>query len=36
MNKSPQASDPLPTLAAELTRDAWLLCFDEFQVNFYF
>ncbi len=33
MNKAPQAMDPLPVLAAELTADAWLLCFDEFQVT---
>lgn len=34
MHKSPHARDPLPKLAAELTTDAWLLCFDEFQVLF--
>lgn len=33
MNKSPQMQDPLPTLAAELTRNSFLLCFDEFQVT---
>eukprot|EP00842_Homolaphlyctis_polyrhiza_P004596 jgi/Hompol1/5137/HPOL_000842-RA len=26
-------SDPIPLIAAELASDAWLLCFDEFQVT---
>ena len=25
--------DPLPKIAAEIARDTWLLCFDEFQVD---
>lgn len=25
--------DPIPVIAAELAKDAWLLCFDEFQVT---
>lgn len=27
-----EKSDPLPKLAAELAREAWLICFDEFHV----
>lgn len=28
-----QEYDPIPRLAHEFTRDAWLLAFDEFQVR---
>ena len=26
------AEDPIPLIVTELMEDAWLLCFDEFQV----
>jgi len=29
----PSLRDPIPPLAAAIAADAWLLCFDEFQVN---
>jgi len=32
-HKLPHAKDPLPVLAAQLTKEAFLLCFDEFQVT---
>jgi len=28
-----QSGDPIPTLAKDLTKEAWLLCFDEMQVT---
>ncbi len=31
--KANGAADPLPTVAADIARDSWLLCFDEFVVN---
>ena len=30
--KAADKEDPLPDVAAEMAREAWLLCFDEFQV----
>ncbi|EFA81863.1 putative ATPase [Heterostelium album PN500] len=32
-NKSENENDPIPPLSKELTSEAWLLCFDEFQVT---
>ncbi|WP_308719641.1 cell division protein ZapE [Komagataeibacter xylinus] len=29
----PDLSDPIPPLARQIAQEAWLLCFDEFQVN---
>ncbi len=29
----PKGGDPVPQLAKEISKNAWLLCFDEFQVN---
>lgn len=29
----PQPFDPIPPVAANITKEAWLLCFDEFQVT---
>ncbi|MBL7238434.1 AFG1 family ATPase [Novacetimonas hansenii] len=29
----PALSDPIPPLARQIAQEAWLLCFDEFQVN---
>ncbi|WP_050798407.1 cell division protein ZapE [Commensalibacter intestini] len=31
--RSGKGGDPIPTLARELAQKAWLLCFDEFQIN---
>lgn len=31
--QSGKGGDPIPTLARELAQKAWLLCFDEFQIN---
>lgn len=31
--KDGKLQDPLPRIAAEIARDTWLLCFDEFQVD---
>jgi len=31
--KSGQDGDPIPAIAAEVAQTAWLLCFDEFQVD---
>jgi cell division protein ZapE len=31
--KDGKLQDPLPKIAAEIARDTWLLCFDEFQVD---
>eukprot|EP01112_Ceratiomyxa_fruticulosa_P015410 TRINITY_DN4526_c0_g1_i1.p1 TRINITY_DN4526_c0_g1~~TRINITY_DN4526_c0_g1_i1.p1 ORF type:complete len:438 (-),score=70.86 TRINITY_DN4526_c0_g1_i1:6-1319(-) len=33
MTKSKDDHDPLPKIARDLVKDAWLLCFDEFQVT---
>ncbi|EGG13915.1 putative ATPase [Cavenderia fasciculata] len=33
MNKRIDENDPIPPLAKELVSEAWLLCFDEFQVT---
>jgi cell division protein ZapE len=27
------ATDPIPPIARDLAADAWILCFDEFQVR---
>lgn len=32
-NRNNGEADPLPKLAADIARDTWLLCFDEFQVT---
>ena len=32
-NKENGETDPLPKIAADIARDAWLICFDEFQVT---
>ena len=31
--KDGKLQDPLPKIAAEIAKDTWLLCFDEFQVD---
>lgn len=28
--------DPIPPVAADITQESWLICFDEFQVSIYF
>jgi predicted ATPase len=31
--KKTQSYDPIPPVAKEISEEAWLLCFDEFQVR---
>lgn len=33
LRKQGHREDPIPSIADELLRDSWLLCFDEFQVT---
>lgn len=32
-SQNPSGEDPIPHLAQDIVRKAWLLCFDEFQIN---
>lgn len=32
-NEGSKPFDPIPPVAADITQESWLICFDEFQVS---